>query len=180
MNQAQSVQEFLSANDEPAIFALGRYIEAQIAQSWQHVLETRHDRLLDTYHRLGEMVYGAYGEFLFRPVRQQLKQAGFRMTPRLPGEFNISREWGPEEARQRWMWSTISGPDGKAIGTIVVKYFHDHTQFRVPRPPEILALTEADKAAVVAALSRHSPDFSQAREASIEIEEYLRSLETTN
>lgn len=180
MSQAQSVQEFLSAGSEPDIFALGRYIEAHIAENWRYVLETKHDRLLDTYHRLGEMVYGAYGEFLFRPVRRQLKQAGFRMTPRLPGEFNISREWGPEEDRQRWMWSTISGPDGKAIGTIVVKYFHDHTEFRVPRPPEILALTETGKETVVAALSQHSPDFSQAREASIEIEEYLRSLETAS
>ncbi|HEY0606907.1 MAG TPA: DUF6022 family protein [Herpetosiphonaceae bacterium] len=180
MSQAKSVQEFLSEGNEPAIFVLGRCIEAHIAENWQHVLETRHDRLLDTYHRLGEMVYGAYGEFLFRPVRQQLKQAGFRMTPRLPGEFNISREWGPEEDRQRWMWSTVSEAAGTAIGTIVVKYFHDHTEFRVPRPPEILALTETGKDAVVAALSRHSSDFSQAREASIEIEEYLRSLETAS
>lgn len=180
MSQAKSVQEFLSASDEPAIFAIARYMEAQIAESWRYVLENNHDRLLDTYHRLGEMVYGAYGEFLFRPIRRQLKQAGFRMTPRLPGEFNISREWGPEEERQRWMWSTISPSDGQPIGTIVVKYFHDHTEFRVPRPPEILALRETGKDAVAAALSRHSPEFSQAREASIEIEEYLRSLETAS
>lgn len=177
MSQAKSLQEFLSESKEQDIFALARYVEEHIADNWQIVLETKHDKLLDAYHRLGEMVYGAYGEFLFRPVHQQLKQAGFRLAPRFPGEFNISREWGPEEDRQRWMWSTVSTPDAKALGTIVVKYFHDHTEFRVPRPPAILALTETGKEAVVDALSRHSPDFNQAREASIEIEEYLRNLE---
>ncbi|MBV9786704.1 MAG: hypothetical protein JOZ51_00910 [Chloroflexi bacterium] len=177
MSQAQSLQELLTESSEPAIFAIGRFIEAQIAENWQRVLETRHDRLIDTYHRLGEMVYGAYGEFLFRPIRQEIKQAGFRLAPRLPGEFDISREWGTEEDRQRWMWSTVSTADGTAIGTIVVKYYHDHTEFRVPRPPAILALTETGKDAVVDALSRHSSDFNQAIEASIEIAEYLRSLE---
>jgi hypothetical protein len=51
----------------------------------------------------------------------------------------------------------------------------DHTQFRLPRQPQILALSESGKEAVVEALSRYSADFSQAREFVVEYQEYLRS-----
>ncbi|HXV98187.1 MAG TPA: DUF6022 family protein [Anaerolineae bacterium] len=167
-------------NKERDIHAIGRYIQAHIAENWQVVLETRHDKLLDAYNRAGDMAYGTYLDLLFRPVHKQLKQAGLRPKPRLPGDFDISREWGrlDETDQQRWMWSTIHSIEGEALGTIVTIVFHDHTQFRIPRQPQIIALAETSQQAVVEALSRRSADFKNAREAKIEIAEYLRSLES--
>jgi hypothetical protein len=56
--------------------------------------------------------------------------------------------------QQRWMWSTIRGmEDGEPLGTIVTIVFHDHTQFRIPRSPQIIALLETSKETIVEALS---------------------------
>jgi hypothetical protein len=106
-----------------------------------------------------------------------LKQAGLRATPRLPGSFMTSREWGDDESEHhRWMWSKISAADGTPIGTIAVVFFHDHIQIRIPRPFKIIGLEATSKGAVIAALSRLSPDFKNALEAKIEIAQYLAQL----
>jgi hypothetical protein len=167
-------------NKESDIHAVSRYIQEHVAADWQVVLETKHDKLLDAYNRAGDMAYGTYLDLLFRPVHKWLKQADLRPKPRLPGKFDISREWGREDEtdQQRWMWSTIQTMEGEALGTVVTIVYHDHTQFRIPRPPQILALTETSQEAVVKALSHRSVDFKNAREAKIEIAEYLRSLES--
>jgi hypothetical protein len=47
----------------------------------------------------------------------------------------------------------------------------------VPQQPEILAITEVGKEAVVEALSALSPEFAQALEFTVEYELYLKSLE---
>jgi hypothetical protein len=117
---------------------------------------------------------------VFRPVHLQLRQAGLKPRPRLPGEFHISREWGnaDETDQQRWMWSTLERLDGgEALGTLVTITYHDHTRFHVPRAPGVFAISAVGKDAVVKALSKRSPEFQAAREASIEIAEYLASLE---
>jgi hypothetical protein len=168
----------LTGESAQDIRTIARFIEEQIAENWSVVLETKQAKLIDAYNRGGDLAYGTYCELLFRPIQRQLKQAGVRFTPDLPGDFEISREWGnPHETdQQRWMWSTLSKDDSTLLGTIVIKFYHDHTQFRVPRPPKVLALTETGKEPVVAALVRRSADFRRAREASIEIAEYLESL----
>lgn len=173
-------QTALSVSKESDIYALAQYIERHIEENWQSLLQIKHDKLLDAYNRAGDMAYGTYLNLLFRPVHKQLKQAGLRPIPKLPGDFEISREWGNTEEtdQQRWMWSTIKSAEGKALGTIVTITYHDHTQFHVPRQPGVIGLPETGKEAVVGALSQLSPDFEQAREASIEIAEYLQSLES--
>jgi hypothetical protein len=96
-----------------------------------------------------------------------------------PGDFDISREWGPEteDDQQRWMWSTIEAAGGVPLGTIVTIVHRDHTRFRLPRRPAIIALPETGKEDVAEALARRSADFVAARQASIEIAEYLRGLD---
>lgn len=176
----ESLQEFLSENKDSDIFALAQYIESHIALNWQTLLQKNSDRLLDAFNRAGDMAYGAYCYKLFRPVHKQLKQSRLRPLPWFPGDFNISREWGnaDESDQQRWMWSTIASIEGESLGTIVTIIFHDHNQFRLPRQPQVIALTETSKEAVVEALSERSADFKNAREFKIEYEEYLRSLQS--
>ena len=73
------------------------------------------------------------------------------------------------------MWSVIEEENGVAVGTIVTKVYHDHTQLRVPRPPEVFALAETDQADIVAALSHRSASFRDAREFRIEAEKYMKN-----
>jgi hypothetical protein len=172
-----STQGVLSETERTDIHALARFITRHVDETWWSLLQKHHARLLESYQKVGDMAYGAYLEFLFRPIHQQLKQAGLRVEPKLPGDFDSSREWGnaDESDQQRWMWSSIVATTGEALGTIVTITFHDHTQFRVPRQPQIIGLEATDKMAVVEALSQRSADFKQAREFVIEYEEYLRS-----
>jgi hypothetical protein len=162
------------------IHALAQHVKDHVDLTWQTLLENRHDHFKKVFEEIGDEAYGAYLEFLFRPVFQAFKIAGLEAIPKLPGEFEISREWGSnveQTNQQRWMWSTVQKTSGESVGTIVVIVYHDHTMFRVPRNPEILALDEVGKEAVVEALSQRSSDFAAAQEASIEIAEYLKSLE---
>jgi hypothetical protein len=176
----QPLQDFLAQNKKSDIFAIAQYIEGHIAENWQLLLQKHSDKLLRAFNKAGDMAYGAYLNFLFLPVHKQLKQVGLRPAPRFPGDFSISREWGTREEtdQQRWMWSTIESTEGESLGTIVTITFHDHTQFRVPRQPQIVALTETSKEAVVEALSHRSTDFKNALEFKIEYEDYLRSQQS--
>lgn len=173
-------QTRLSDHEARDIFAIGRFIERHVTDTWQVILQAKHDKLVDVFQRAGDGAYGTYGNLLFRPVMKQLLQAKVRASPRLPGDFNSSREWGNEDEsdQQRWMWSTILTTTGEPLGTIVTIYFHDHTRFRIPRPPQIIALRETTKDAVVEELSRRSPDFAKAVEFSVWYAEYLRSTES--
>lgn len=157
------------------IAAVGREIEAYVAGEWQSILEENRGLLEDAYARAGDMAYGSYLDLLFRPVHRWMRETGLRAEPKLPGDFEVSREWGraDETDQQRWMWSTVRSADGRALGTLVTITHHDHTRFRVPRAPGILVLAETGDDAVVRALSARSPDFAAARAASVEMAEYL-------
>jgi hypothetical protein len=161
------------------IFALADEFNGLIIATWQQVLEKNHAKLMKAYAEAGDMAYGSYLTLLFRPIHRRLKEIGLAPKPRLPGDFSISREWGVAEGNdeQRWMWSTIVGADGEAIGTLVTIVYHDHTQMRLPRPPHLIALREAGKEAVVEALSQRSEPFRSALEFTLEYELYLKSLE---
>ena len=164
------------------IRALGRAIEDHIAATWDTILREHDEKLRDAYEKAGDMAYGTYLTLLFSPVHQQLRRHGLRAVPSLPGDFDLSREWGAatEDDQQRWMWSTIEVAGAAPLGTIVTLVYHDHTRFRLPRRPAIIALPETGKEATVVALSRRSADFAAAREASVEIAEYLQGLDEAN
>ncbi|GAB1544432.1 hypothetical protein NUACC21_71080 [Scytonema sp. NUACC21] len=174
----ESLQEFLGENNKNDIFTLAQYIESHIALNWEALIKKNMDKLVYVFTKAGDMAYGMYLSWLFLPVHKQLKQALLRPEPRLPGDFSISREWGNQEEtdQQRWMWSTIKSTEGKSLGTIVTIAFHDHTQFRVPQKPQIIALPETSKEAVVEALSHRSDDFKNALEFNIWYANYLISL----
>jgi Family of unknown function (DUF6022) len=169
--------EFLSEKKNSDIFTIGQYIEGHIDANWQTLLQKHHHKLLRAFNKAGDMAYGAYLNFLFRPVHMQLKQVNLYPQPRFPGDFSVSREWGNKEEtnQQRWMWSTIKSTQGDSLGTIVTITFHDHNKFRIPQKPGIIALAQINKDAVVEALSQLSFDFKNAREFQVEYEEYLQN-----
>ena len=72
----------------------------------------------------------------------------------------------------------LEAAEGESLGTIVTITFHDYTQFRVPQKPQVIAWTQISQEAVVEAFSHRSADFKNAREAKIEVEEYMRNLQS--
>ncbi|MEC0255899.1 DUF6022 family protein [Paenibacillus lautus] len=171
-------QEHQDHQDHP-IEAIGSYVSEYIERNWQTVLTVNHEKLMRAYNEGGDAAYGTFLNLLFLPIHRQFKELGIRPEPNFPGNFDISREWGSPEGtdQQRWMWSTVYSTEKEPLGTIVTIVYHDHTQFRVPRQPRILALHETGKEEVVAALSLKSPDFKEALEFTVEYEAYLRSLQ---
>ncbi len=174
----ESLQTFFDQHGSRDIQTIAAYIQQHVDEQWETVFQQYREKIVAAYDDIGEAVYGMYGLYLFRPVHAQFKQVGLKATPRLPGHLDSSREWGPDDDRQRWMWSKItSTEDGQPIGTIVTVYYHDHINIRVPRAPCIIGLDAVRKADVIAALSALSEDFSQALDARAEYALYLESLE---
>jgi hypothetical protein len=173
----ETLDAFFTSQGKRDIHTLAQYIQAHVDENWARVFAENRDEMIRRYPEIGDSVYGIYGTRLFRDVHAQLKTVGLRATPRLPGGFTVSREWGDDESdRQRWMWSKIADVDGKPLGTIAVAFFHDHIQVRIPRGFKIMGVEATGKAGVIAALSRLSPDFADAQEARIEIAQYLAQL----
>ncbi len=50
------------------------------------------------------------------------------------------------------MWCVVREGAGALVGTLVVCLVHDHTQFRLPSPPRVLAVKETDADAIVQAI----------------------------
>lgn len=148
------LDELLSGSGGSGIQVLADYIEQSIHEQWRRVLDECSEELQRRYDEVGEPAYGVFASRLFRPIRKQLESAGFRSEPRFPGTLAASRERGPIEERERLMWCVMRRNLGVPFGTIVVGLFHDHTRFRIPHPPEILALDQTDTEAIVREMSR--------------------------
>jgi hypothetical protein len=156
------------------IHSIGRTIQEHINQEWESAFRQVESKMLELYPQIGDSVYAIYGKQLFQKIQERFKELGLQANPRLPGSLMNSREWGESESdRQRWMWSKISRSDGTAIGTIVIVVFHDHTQIRIPRPFQVIALEVSSQAAVIKALSEISPEFKNAPDMKQEVAEYL-------
>jgi Family of unknown function (DUF6022) len=150
----QTLEVFLKAHDQPTIYILGDYARLHIADQWQQVLQTNQERLQELFDNAGEgAAYGTYAQQLFKPIGQQLKLNGFSSTSSFPGTLVTSVEWGKPKGRERWMWSVIEQKD-TVLGAIVVCLFHDHTRFRIPKSPDVLALEEVKKAKIIEAISQ--------------------------
>ncbi|WP_173087420.1 DUF6022 family protein [Devosia sp. 1635] len=124
------------------IHALAQRAQAMVDLELARILPVRLQEFQQQFEEVGDLAYGTLNAELFRPVHAALREAGLKAIPRLPGSFQRSREWGnaDETHQQRWMWSIISGADGKPIGSLAVGSHHDHSCFRLPRSPEIIAL----------------------------------------
>ncbi len=149
----KTLEAFLSEQGEITIHTLAEYIGQCIDAQWQPVWQQSQQEMQRFFDRAGEPAYGVYGRTLFRPIQEQLTHAGFLTAPSFPGTLTTSREWGPSEERERWMWCVVRPTHGAPIGTLVVRLAHDHTRFRLPHPPGILALEETDADAIIQAVS---------------------------
>jgi hypothetical protein len=124
------------------------WAKGRLARRWSPTWEANLEHLADLFETHGEPAYGVYNRELFRPIHRQLTEAGFPCRPVLPGTMPLSVErWGPEDHRERRMWTLVH--DGEVVlGALVTRFFHDHTDFRLPLPPMIEGLPESDHDAI--------------------------------
>jgi len=154
----KSLEEFLSEKREITIHTLASYIKQYTREQCQPILQEHQEEMLRMFDKAGEYAYGVFFRMLFQSLQEQFKQAGFVCEPDYPGDFRSSsvEYWGPPEERERCMWSVVKTAQGATLGTIVTQIYHDHTQFRIPLPPGVLALEETEAGAIVEALSHAS------------------------
>jgi hypothetical protein len=169
----------LNPLENASIQAIAQYIQQQVAENWATTLERNAAKLEAAYASGGDMAYGTYLVLLFRPINRAIKAAGLTLEPALPGDLDLSREWGngiDETQQQRWMWSMVYR-DGEPLGAMVVVVFHDHSGFKVTRVPNVIALEQNSNDTVIEALSREHIAFANAQPFTVEVAEYWASLE---
>lgn len=120
------------------------WIRDYLDEKWLTIWNDQLRRLERAWEEVGEPAYGIYNRALFRSVQQALKEQALTCRPRLPGSFDLSEEhWGPEDHRERRMWTLLL--DGRRkLGALVTRFYHDHTELRLPEPPTLVALEESD------------------------------------
>ncbi|WP_157507571.1 DUF6022 family protein [Ktedonobacter racemifer] len=122
------------------IETIATYVQQYVDAHWQEVVEQHRSALEAIFARAAEQVYARYSQELFQPLSAELKQAGLTCDPGFPGTIPFSREqWGPQEERERRFWCVLCQENEDILGTLLICYFHDHTQFRIPRSPLMLA-----------------------------------------
>jgi hypothetical protein len=106
------------ANSVIDIHALAERIQTLVDDQLAAILPAQQQDYDERFLRDGDMAYGALNTQLFQPVRTLLTELGLKADPRLPGDFQESREWGNAEEthQQRWMWSMIKAAGGQAVG----------------------------------------------------------------
>lgn len=149
-----SLKEVLSRHHEVSIHTIAKYMQHYTRNHWDAVLQEHQSEFQDAFDKSGEFAYGVFGRKLFGPLLQEIEREGFVLeTEHLASSVEY---WGPPEERERCMWTICKRADGSPMGSLVTRVFHDHTQFRIPRSPDIVALEEWDRIEIVEALSRAS------------------------
>lgn len=109
-------------------------IESYIDCEWKDVWKQNQSELMDVHKKSGDRAYGIYCFNLFKPLQERLEQAEILPKPMLPGSFSQSVEqWGSWENRERRFWSLLERKDGKRLGAIITRFYHDHTRLRLPK-----------------------------------------------
>lgn len=144
--------EFVAKKREITITVIAKYMQHYIQESIQSSWKEQYEENFNMYQEINEAAYGVFGRAFFKLAHTQFTQAGFTVDANMFGNLSTSLEqWGPPEERERCMWSVVKR-GAEPIGTLVVRFFHDHTQFRLPYIPDVLALKETEHNDIVQAL----------------------------
>ncbi|MBO0777954.1 MAG: hypothetical protein J2P37_03915 [Ktedonobacteraceae bacterium] len=143
-----TINEMIS-RDGRTIETVAAYVQQYVDEHYAKVMQEHRETLEEIRARVGDPAYARYAQELFRPVYDELKQAGLICDPALPGTFPLSREqWGPEDKRERRFWCVLREEDGTALGTLITRFFHDHTRLRIPHQPTILAFSQINQSII--------------------------------
>lgn len=148
------------------IHSLGHFVQKTVDVAFGELYERRIKEFQTLFEQVEDMAYGKFNMLLFQPVRRAMAVAGLKAVPRLPGNFQTSREWGNQDEthQQRWMTSKIVRSDGNALGTLAIGSHHDHSRFRMPRSPEVISIEVTQRSDVIGALADRLPEYGQAED----------------
>jgi hypothetical protein len=154
----QTLRDHLEAAPGQPVEALADHVRQRVEGRWQPLAAEKADELQRYFEEHGDTAYARYSTVLLDPVREELadlERAGYTLDPPFPGRFPDSVEpRTPPEERVRSFWSVLSTTGGRPVGTLVYRLFHDHTRFRIPRAPQVLALEETEPGMIKAAIGR--------------------------
>lgn len=127
--------------EDSSLVSVVNWIRHQIESTWNRVWNENLPAVSDAYARIGEPAYAIYNRRLFHPIQQKLTRFTLTCDPALPGTLPLSEEeWGSEDYRERRMWTLFHDLEDDPVGSIVTRFFHDHTQLRLPEPPIVAGL----------------------------------------
>jgi hypothetical protein len=127
------------------VATVAAWIRSRLDEDWHTSWESQLENLQRAWDSIGEPAYGVYNRELYQPIQRVLHRNGLVTRPRLPGSLTFSEEhWGPEHDRERRMWALLCDSNNRALGALVTRFYHDHTQLRLPRQPTIEAIDETD------------------------------------
>ncbi|HEY7416546.1 MAG TPA: DUF6022 family protein [Ktedonobacteraceae bacterium] len=136
-----------------SIETLAAYVQQFTDENWQRIWEQMLPKATVFHEKGGDHAYAVFALPLFQPLAEELASVDLIAQPHLPGDLSWSwEEWGPQQERERRLASVVSQKDGEALGTLVIRFFHDHTQLRLPRPLIISSLRETDREAIAQAI----------------------------
>lgn len=148
------------------VIALGSYIQAVVDRRFNELVAADDADWQKCFREIGDAAYGRFNALVFKPVREAMAFAGLKPVPQFPGSFQSSREWGnaDESHQQRWFLTCIKAAGGSPLGTIAIGSHHDHTRFRLPRSPEVIAVSAVRRREVIELLTELMPEFGEAPE----------------
>jgi hypothetical protein len=137
------------------IETVATYVQQYIDAHWQEVMEQHRPVLEEIFARAAEQVYARYSQELFQPLTAEFKQASLTCDPTFPGTIPLSREqWGPQEERERRFWCVLHQENEGILGPLLTCYFHDHTRFRIPRSPRVVASEQTNHIVIALMVER--------------------------
>ncbi|MCD9024715.1 DUF6022 family protein [Cohnella silvisoli] len=148
----KTLQQFLAGKPEVTIHTLVKFMNQQLSEIWENVLQENKAELTQMFAEYGDRAYGAYIHKFMAPIGEQINETGYAMR----SGFNLSdsfENWGPPEERERCAWYVIKNKDGDPLGTAVLQIYHSHTRFDIPQAPHFFALEETEREAIMNALS---------------------------
>lgn len=148
-----------------SIHTLAASIRSYVEANYLRVFAENEEQLQKVFAQVGEPAYGAFGRVLFQVLKEELAGQGLECEGGLPGTLQTSIErWGPPDDRERCLWTVIRDAQGLPLGTLVTRLFHDHTCFRLPRPPRVFALEAYEQKDILEALLHTSVRITSGQE----------------
>ncbi|MEO5952417.1 MAG: DUF6022 family protein, partial [Chloroflexia bacterium] len=80
----QSLKDYFAENPTHDIHTLANYIRLHINGNWDTLYQSLRDEMIALYDKIGDGAYGLYGQRLFKPIYDQLKEVGLQSSPRYP------------------------------------------------------------------------------------------------
>jgi len=133
-----------------AIRTIAAYVQQYTDEHYQEQWQQEYEELLAAWKKSGERSYTLHLHKFFTPLQKELEQIGLKFAQGLHGDlFQSIENWGPLEFRERCYWIVVSEEQEKALGTLILRFFHSHLELNTPHPPSFIALETTDISEII-------------------------------